>query len=186
MSGFPFVKSRPKPKREGDPRRVRDRVRLYGDEKTDLRRQVYERSRQRCERLEATGKPHHEDCPINGIDWDSGHLAHLAHGARKTDTPEGTYWASSVCHSIEDHNPKCVPKRPGRVMRMAEAIRYWQGQVCFCDGVKLRESSFCGDCKEKLSPQQRLDLDELKNAEWLQTVALCEMTILERRVRANG
>jgi hypothetical protein len=176
---FPFVKSRPKARREGDPRRVRDRVRLHGAAMSNLRHQVYLRSKSLCERLAVTGKPHHDECPRTGIDEDSGQLAHLAHGARKSDTLAGTYWASPQCHQIEDHNPKACPKRPGRVMRMAEAMRYWQGQACFCDGVKLRESSFCAACKEKLSPQQRMDLDELKNADWLQTVALCELTILQ-------
>src|SRR5690242_4666676 len=141
MSGFPFVKSRPKPKREGEPRRVRDRVRLDTAGKRELRLQRYEYAQGKCE---TCGK----EVPLDGPLEVRAHLSHNEHGARKSDEFHRVKIECYDCHIIEGHQGgKCVPKRPGRVMRMAEAVRYWQGMVCFCDGVKLREISFCSDCK---------------------------------------
>lgn len=168
----PFVKSRPRPKREDDPRRVRGRVRLHGDERTAERERCFERSGGRCE-----DKADGARC-TNRITLESMHWSHDRHGANKSD--DAAIASCESCHRNR-HNAggKPVPKKPGRAMTKAEGLRYWQGLTCFCDGRKPRESSFCFDCKSRLSPQQRLDLEQQTNADWLQTVAGCELTILQ-------
>lgn len=105
------------------PKRVRDsrfmdprsyvtkggRVRLFGDDMTNLRLEVYQRAQGMCQAAE-----HHEDC-AGRIYFLEGHLAHLQHGPWKTDTKDGTEWRSAVCHMIQQHNPKPCPKKAERM-----------------------------------------------------------------------
>lgn len=167
----PFVKSRPNPKREGE-RRVQGRSRYYGQKRSDERKRVFERSGGRCEVIR-DGKRCNNPITLENMHW-----SHDRHGCHRDD--DKTKASCESCHRNR-HNAggKPVPKKPGRPMTKAEGLRYWQGLTCFCDGRKPSESSFCFDCKSRLSPQQRLDLEQQTNADWLQTVAGCELTILE-------
>jgi hypothetical protein len=84
------------------------RYRLFGQDMTNLRVGVFDRSRGICEATQ-----HHPDCPIN-VGWTLGQLAHRNHGAKKTDTLDGTEWRSAPCHLILQHaggNGKPCPKK---------------------------------------------------------------------------
>jgi hypothetical protein len=86
-----------------------------------------------------------------------------------------------ACHKENDHNAggSPCPKRPGRVFKKAEALRYWSGEKCFCDANKRKETWFCDSCLGKLGPQARLDLRELANQPLLQAVAEAEKELME-------
>jgi len=73
------------------------RHKLYGKDKSRLRERVYQRSGGRCE-----APKHHFTCG-GWADEFNGHLAHKRHGANKTDTMDGTFWAYWACHLIEQH-----------------------------------------------------------------------------------
>jgi len=73
------------------------RHKLYGKDKSRLRERVYWRAKGRCE-----APKHHFTCG-GWADEFNGHLAHKRHGANKTDTMDGTFWAYWACHLIEQH-----------------------------------------------------------------------------------
>jgi len=72
------------------------RVILKGADKTDLRRQVYNRAEGRCEE-ERNGKRCGWFAPWDGIGH--GELSHVNHGANRDDTEAGTIWSCSECHA---------------------------------------------------------------------------------------
>lgn len=161
----PFATKRPKAKRK-EPRRVGpDRVRLYGEDKTELRQQVYGRSRGWC-----------ENCGCRAA-WKEGELAHNEHGSRKSDEPDRCRWLCSACHRNE-HNAggKPVPRKAGRRMNLTEAKAYWLSEICHCTGPKKSQESFCPTCTMKLNPQTRHGLEHSDDPddyrEWLATAEL--------------
>lgn len=168
---------KPPNKKRKEPRRIgSDRVRLPS--RTGLRWQVYSRSSGTCESESVAGIPHHKDCP-RVVGWHDGELAHLRHSSNKTDTLDGTYWASRQCHQISCHNPKSCNRRPGKPMKIKDAQEYWNGKICFCDQPKKERESFCSVCRGKLSPQVAYDLENSDDPDtYRQTLALAENEIL--------
>lgn len=160
------------PKRRA-PRRVRDRVKLYGDAKSDLRRRVWCRSKGYCEvRL--------ENCE-DRIFWDTFEMAHRKHGARKSDELSEVDAACKTCHR-DSHNAggKPCPRKPGRPMTKREAQRYIESKQCVCGQAKGRLRPLCDECLASVSPQSRLDLSELVGKDFLEAFALAELQLLAK------
>lgn len=168
----PFRSKKPNPKRK-QPRRVRGRERLNAAGMQQLRYEAYKRSRGACEFV-------WDGVRCNArIDWESMQLCHKQHGPRKTDTIDEVLAGCADCHQ-RSHNcaGKPVPRKPGRVMKKAEAQAYLLSTKCFCGQPKITRHVFCDSCNDKLSPQTRLDLKELTHREWLEAVADAEQQIL--------
>jgi hypothetical protein len=110
-------------------------------------------------------------------------LSHNRHAANKSDELSGVIASCKSCHAAR-HNAGGKPcnRRPGRVMRKAEAIIYLASLVCFCGKSKKTQAAFCSECEEKLSPQSKLNLETLKNREWLAAFADAETELLARMV----
>jgi hypothetical protein len=173
LVAFPFRNSKPNAKRD-EARRVIGRERLHGHEaKEARRREIFKRSGGRCENILPDG----ERCP-NEITWTTMEWSHNRHAANKDDSKAGGIASCRPCHRDKHSGGKAVPKKPGRVMSRAEALKYWRGLVCFCSGSKKSESPFCDGCLAALSPQLRMDLQESTNREWLEAVANAELELM--------
>lgn len=103
--------------------------------------------------------------PLQGSLWERAHLAHLAHGARKTDElgaipalrleghPCGVIIKCAQCHFAE-HGLKW-PKR-ARVKPMTEdqfAV-YFASEQCLCAGPKASTALICEACRDILRDNQ--------------------------------
>lgn len=179
----PFIRPRVKPKRT-EPRRTGDRVRLGREAYEALR---WDKARE--------AENHCQTCgifaPINAIPFWSeidkqliypGELSHKRHGANKSDTMEDTLWECRECHQVERHNPKSVPRKPGRRMNKKEAPSYWAGLKCFCEQPKPAKRSLCPTCMAKLPPQLQYDLENAVGGDWLTAMALAEQALLKEKV----
>lgn len=176
----PFLKPPPRAKRD-KPRRTIGRVILRGADKEELRREVFRRSGGHCEALTRPmgNGPAMADwyrCYAL-ISWDTFELSHLQHGPRRSDTPETTIASCKECHQ-RVHNPKSVPRKPGRLMSKKEAMDYWQDGKCFCGDVKRPQSTFCSSCMRRLSPQLAFDVERATGKDYLNTVAEAERELL--------
>jgi len=158
------------PKRR-TPRRVRDRVKLHGDAKSDLRRRVWCRSKGYCE-------VRSDRCEVN-IKFATFHLSHNRHGAHRDDSESSCRASCPTCHR-DSHNAggKPCPRRPGRVMTKREAQRYLESKLCVCGQAKGRLRPLCDECLAGVSPQSRLDLSELTGKDFLE--ALAELQLLAK------
>ena len=81
---------------------------LRGQDKTDLRRRVYNRAGGRCEE-EPNGKRCNKFAPWDGIGH--GELSHEDHGANRDDTEAGTKWSCRECHARRHPGPQFAPQR---------------------------------------------------------------------------
>jgi len=142
---------------------------------TELRRAAFQRSGGYCEAQDALDM---RCCRI--ITWESMELSHVRHGANKTDTLDGVLASCKECHRAA-HNAggKPVSRKPGRVMNLTEARKYWEGEVCYCNGTKKKQASFCGACMSKLSAQRRYNLENSDDADQYRAdLAAAELEIL--------
>lgn len=182
MTFNPFRKPKPNAKREA-PRRVAGREKLYGEAKTQRRREIFERSGGVCEAI--VYRPWIGDIRCGErITWENFHWSHKAHAARKDDSLDGGIASCEECHrNAHNAGGKPVSRKPGRTMNKSEGEKYWRENVCFCEKPKPAQTAFCRECLEKLSPQSRLDLERLTGKDWLKAVADCEREILAAGVR---
>lgn len=88
------------------------RVILKGQDKTDLRRQVYTRAAGRCEEVR-NGKRCNKFAPWDGLQH--GELSHRQHGASRDDTPSGVIWSCRECHRKRHPGPQFAPQRKAAV-----------------------------------------------------------------------
>jgi hypothetical protein len=79
------------------------RVILRGQDKTDLRRQVYHRAAGRCED-QRNGKRCNRFAAWDGLEH--GELSHNRHGAHRDDTPAGVIWSCRECHKRRHPGPQ--------------------------------------------------------------------------------
>lgn len=180
----PFIKRRPNPKRK-EPRRVGNgRVKLYGDDMTDLRRKAFERSGGRCEMMKilsiATCIVGRCNAPIT---WETMELCHDEHGPRKSDELAKVKAGCKECHRNQ-HNAGGKPckRRPGKVMPIKDAKAYWSGKVCFCEGPKKPAESFCPDCALRLTEQTRHTLEHADNPnDYREALAEAEIEIMKAK-----
>lgn len=76
------------------------RVVLYGQDKTNLRRDVYVRCGGYCEAVNKRGKQCGKYAPWDGPGH--GELAHVPHKGRGgSDTLEGVFWKCRACHKLD-------------------------------------------------------------------------------------
>jgi hypothetical protein len=191
----PFAKPRKAPKPRKD-REYKD-GRVFKADKSELRREVFERSNGHCEQMNSMPI---ERCNRLGLPLDtwercykpitmnSMHLAHEKHGhGFRNDTAATCKAKCEECHTEGDHGSKCTyRRRPGKVMTPAKAQVYWHGTVCFCDAAKIDRVSFCYDCWLKLSDQLRDDLGKLKGKEWLEALAAAETELMRAGLEAKA
>lgn len=186
MMSNPFRKKGINKKRAA-PRRVGNgRVKLYGADKTDLRRKAFERSGGTCEvirnKVQQIGYKVSAwlgrcDAPIT---WETMELSHDRHGPNKSDTLESVKASCSECHKVGTHNPKSCKRRPGKPMRTKDAKDYWLGTLCSCDQPKNKQESFCADCRLKVNPQTLLTLENADDPDtYRETLAQAEIEILQ-------
>lgn len=149
------------------------RIRLA--DKGDLRERVFERSGGFCEEI------------VNGVRsgrcWraitiQSMELSHKRHGCHRDDTAASTIASCKECHRVK-HASRGIPRRPGKPMKIKDAKAYWEGEVCFCDGVKRKQESFCPECRVKLHPQTLYDLENSDDLDaYRTTLAQAENEVL--------
>lgn len=156
----PFARKPPN-KKSGKERRVRDREKLYGEAKTQRRREIFERSKGFCEAL----RPWEFEPMIMArcaapITLETMEWSHKRHGSAKDDSLDGGIASCKDCHRAQ-HNWSGPPmkRRPGKIMKISDAREYWAGKICFCDGPKSERESFCPVCNLKLSKQTLFDLE---------------------------
>lgn len=64
-------------------------------------------------------------------------------------------------------------------MKIKDAKAYWEGEVCFCDGAKRKQESFCPECRVKLQPQTLYDLENSDDPDaYRMTLAQAENEVL--------
>lgn len=185
----PRRKARPNPKRK-KPRRVGNgRVKLYGDDMTELRRKAFIRSRGQCEMIvkcslpecNEGGKCWHTYFCLKPITWESMELCHTRHGPNKSDTLATVRAGCKECHRKQHNAGKPCKRKPGRVMNKTEAREYLESRLCFCGSFKTEKTAYCLECLRKISEQSRLDLKELEGEAFLQCLADCEKQILAHK-----
>lgn len=71
--------------------------RLFGEDKTRLRLQIFERTGGLCE-----SPQHVSTCPL-WASFEYGEMSHRRHGSNKTDTLEGAFWSTKECHQMGVH-----------------------------------------------------------------------------------
>ena len=84
------------------------RVKLRGQDKTDLRRAIYNRAGGRCEEIR-NGKRCNRFAAWDGLKH--GELSHRKHGANRDDTEEGVIWSCKECHAERHPGPQFAAKR---------------------------------------------------------------------------
>lgn len=190
---YPFSRKRPNPKRD-DPRRVQGREKLYGEAKTDRRREIFERSGGRCEAMIEKRNTWAISSNITGFDyfrcnapitWETMEWSHDRHAANKDDSMGTGIASCKACHSAK-HNAQGVPRRPGKVMRLAKAEEYWRGTTCFCNGEKRKQESLCSSCGTKISAQTLYTLENTDDRDiYRQALAEAETEILNYEIKAS-
>lgn len=104
-------------RKSGKQRRVMGREKLYNEAKTARRREIFERSRGRCEAI----RPSEAYGNVLGIvvmvrcfapiTWETMEWSHKRHAANKDDSLEGGIASCRECHERQ-HNPKPCPPKP--------------------------------------------------------------------------
>jgi hypothetical protein len=84
------------------------RVILKGQDKTELRRAVYNRAGGRCEEIR-NGKRCNRFAAWGGVKH--GELSHRKHGANRDDTTDGVIWSCRTCHSARHPGPQFAAQR---------------------------------------------------------------------------
>src|SRR5579864_1270435 len=145
------------------------RFRLKGEDYNELRRQAFERARGRCERrdiyiLDRTSPIRcNESAPWEGSIFTRGHLAHLKHGARKSDTLGSVIWSCAACNFAE-HGPRWRKQRMAKAMDPGEFLDYYRGNVCLCGNDKERFCCMCNECGDFLSANHPQLAHDFRNA----------------------
>lgn len=189
VNHFPTARLNPKRK---EPRRVGNgRVKLA--DKTELRRQAFKRSGGKCEMVNLKPFPgRYVKTPVlvrcgAPITWKSMHLSHDRHGPNKSDALATVKASCEKCHR-DKHNAggKPCPRKPGRVMTPTEAREYLAGEKCYCEKPKKKDTTYCAECREKLSPQTARDIDTLVHDEFLKAMGNAEKEIMSYRPAEAG
>lgn len=181
----PFQKRRKfQPKKHS---RVRGREILYGEAKTARRRELFERSGGKCEadsetlgftdywKGAATSTVARCNAPIT---WETMEWSHNRHGSNKDDSLANGIASCRDCHRAK-HASQGIPRRPGKIMNLKKAKEYWEGKICFCDGPKKSQETFCPECSAKVSKQTLYTLQNADDPEiYRQTLAEAENEIL--------
>lgn len=159
------------------------RIRLA--DKGELREKVFERSGGKCEEVipdsDIIAKrlwfPEQWRCNAP-ITLQSMELSHKRHGCHRDDTAASTIASCKECHRVK-HASRGIPRRPGKPMKIKDAKAYWEGEVCFCDGNKRKQESFCPECRVKLQPQTLYDLENSDDPDaYRMTLAQAENEVL--------
>jgi len=96
------------------------RVQLRGQDKTDLRRDVYNRAGGRCEEIR-NGKRCNRFAGWDGLKH--GELSHRAHGAKRNDTTDDVLWSCRECHRKRHPGPQFAAQRRRAQETVADRAR---------------------------------------------------------------
>lgn len=142
------------------------RLRLRGEDYEALRRQAFERASGLCERIWEECQFAEKRClawaPLDGSIFTRGHLAHLKHGPRKSDTLDQVIWSCAACHFAE-HGLRWRKQRMAKAWHPDHFLRYYVQGKCICGGEKPLDSAMCNGCRDHLRIGQPALLHVIEN-----------------------